>query len=253
MHILFFSVPIILQIICIIHVLKTGRPGWWIFVIIFVPLAGGVAYLIVELIPSLLKSQRPARLHETLIHTLNPGKKIEELEERLEESDTFLNKKELADEYVRQGFYEKAEALYRQCLTGPYTDDIYILHSLAHTLFKLQRYDEAEELLQRIHEKEGRFENHDAWLLYADVLTEKGNYEEAEKEYRVLSTSYPGLKAMFHYGVFLRKNGKTNEASATFRQLLKLYSRLQSFNKRTERVWEQKAREALHDIESGSI
>ncbi|MBN1696677.1 MAG: tetratricopeptide repeat protein [Spirochaetales bacterium] len=251
MYLILVAVPIILQVLCIVHAVKTGRPGWWIYVIIFIPLAGGIAYLIVEILPSLLSGHTRSDLRKTVIHTLNPQKKIEELKERLEESDTFLNRKELADEYMKQGGYLEAESLYRECLSGPYADDVYILHGLAGVLYHLGRFGEAEAYLLRIKEKDGRFESYDVWLLYADVLASSGKVEAAEDEYRILETSYPGLKAMYHYGEFLRKKGRKDEAVATFRRLVTLFSRMQHFNRRTERIWEQKARAVLREMESG--
>jgi hypothetical protein len=43
--------PLALQLLLIIHVIKTGRNTLWIFLLIFVPLVGGLAYLIVEVLP----------------------------------------------------------------------------------------------------------------------------------------------------------------------------------------------------------
>jgi len=38
----------LLQLLCIIHVVRTGREQFWIYIIIFVPIAGGVAYLLAD-------------------------------------------------------------------------------------------------------------------------------------------------------------------------------------------------------------
>jgi len=40
-----------IQILLIIHVLKTGRDRYWIWLLLFLPLIGGIAYLVVEIIP----------------------------------------------------------------------------------------------------------------------------------------------------------------------------------------------------------
>ena len=40
-----------IQLLLIIHVLKTGRDRYWIWLLLFLPLIGGVAYLVVEIIP----------------------------------------------------------------------------------------------------------------------------------------------------------------------------------------------------------
>ena len=51
------ALPIILTVLLIIHVIRTGRNTLWIWLIIFLPLAGGIAYTIVELIPELSRSR----------------------------------------------------------------------------------------------------------------------------------------------------------------------------------------------------
>jgi hypothetical protein len=61
---LLLIVPIIIQVLLIIHVIRTGRNQLWIWVLLFLPLAGGIAYLAVEIVPQLFRSrtaQRTAR------------------------------------------------------------------------------------------------------------------------------------------------------------------------------------------------
>ena len=53
-----------IQLALIIHVLKTGRSKYWILMLIFMPLIGGLAYLVIELLPEFtgsIKGQRAVR------------------------------------------------------------------------------------------------------------------------------------------------------------------------------------------------
>ena len=45
------------QVLCVIHVVRPGRPYWWIFLIVMVPLVGILVYLIVEVLPGVLGSR----------------------------------------------------------------------------------------------------------------------------------------------------------------------------------------------------
>ena len=50
----FISILIwLIQIALIIHVLKTGASRFWILILIFMPLIGGLAYFVIELLPQL--------------------------------------------------------------------------------------------------------------------------------------------------------------------------------------------------------
>ena len=45
-----------IQLVLIIHVLKTGRNRYWIWMLLFLPLIGGVAYLVIEILPEITNS-----------------------------------------------------------------------------------------------------------------------------------------------------------------------------------------------------
>ena len=49
---------IALQVIAIVHLFRTGRSMIWLFVIIFLPVVGCLAYFIIEVLPSY--GQNPA-------------------------------------------------------------------------------------------------------------------------------------------------------------------------------------------------
>ena len=42
---------VLLQIILVVHAIKTGRPYWWIWLILFFPFVGSGAYLLIEVAP----------------------------------------------------------------------------------------------------------------------------------------------------------------------------------------------------------
>ncbi len=57
----------------IVHVIRTGRNTLWIWLIIFLPMAGGIAYVIVELIPQLLNSRTAQATRRNVKRALDPG------------------------------------------------------------------------------------------------------------------------------------------------------------------------------------
>jgi len=85
---IFALVPYILQLALIIHCIKTNKPFYWIYLIIFIPYVGGVAYLLVELLPALLNSRQLRQTGQSIVRTFNPSVTIKKLEEQLENQDT---------------------------------------------------------------------------------------------------------------------------------------------------------------------
>ena len=52
-----FILSILIQLALVVHAIKTGRNSSWVFILLFFPLIGGLAYLIVELLPSMGQSR----------------------------------------------------------------------------------------------------------------------------------------------------------------------------------------------------
>ena len=57
-----FVITLIVQVLLVIHVIKTGRNTIWIWVLMLLPYGvGALAYLAVEVIPELLRSRQTTR------------------------------------------------------------------------------------------------------------------------------------------------------------------------------------------------
>src|SRR5882724_23341 len=80
----------VVQIALIIHVYRTGRPYWWIWLLFSLPVIGGVAYLLIEVMPDV-------RSPRGFFHGLKPRKwRIADLRRELEDSETVENRLGLA-------------------------------------------------------------------------------------------------------------------------------------------------------------
>lgn len=64
----------------VVHVVKTGRDRFWIYVVMFLPLAGPIAYLIVEVLPGLWRTRGTQRAVRTVRKSLDPGRDLRRLE-----------------------------------------------------------------------------------------------------------------------------------------------------------------------------
>lgn len=59
----FFILSVIIQVLLIVHIVKTGRNTTWIWIVVLLPAAGAIAYFIVEILPELMggRSARKAK------------------------------------------------------------------------------------------------------------------------------------------------------------------------------------------------
>src|SRR3954453_12475820 len=140
------AVIIILQAICVIHCIRKGNSTNWIWLIIFVPVVGAIAYIATEIFTRSQVEQVQAGVSTVL----NPTGKIKKLEQQLKFSDTFNNRVQLADAYLADGQTEKAIALYEDSLTGAFSENEYVLTQLNTAYFQKQQYNDVVAITKRI-------------------------------------------------------------------------------------------------------
>jgi hypothetical protein len=99
---------LVAQALCAVHAGRTGRPFFWIYLIIFVPMLGMVVYLLAEVAPELVNSRPARRAAGGVAIALDPGKGIREAARRVEITPTTDNKITLAGEYLRAGRTDEA-------------------------------------------------------------------------------------------------------------------------------------------------
>ncbi len=69
-------VLLLAQITCAVHVARTGRNYYWIYIIVFVPVVGMAAYFFAELLPELTRSRAARQAASGVVKALNPGKEL---------------------------------------------------------------------------------------------------------------------------------------------------------------------------------
>src|SRR5271163_50243 len=113
-----YGVILFVQIVCLIHAGRTGRPYFWFMIILFVPGLGILGYLVVEVIPGLLRGRAAARLSQAVSAGLDPTRQYREFARAVETVPSVANFRALADECVRLERHEEAIDLYKSALTG---------------------------------------------------------------------------------------------------------------------------------------
>ena len=124
------------QVLCVTHVVRTGRPFWWIYLIVFAPLVGTIVYLAVEILPGLYRGPTARQVASRVVRVVDPYRGVREAWRRLELSPTVQNKTALAEEYLAAGQPQDAVALYREALTGIHATDPSLMLGLSRALFR---------------------------------------------------------------------------------------------------------------------
>ena len=85
-----------LQLLCSAHVIRTGRPCQWLFIILALPLAGCLVYFLLEILPELTRSRAARQAVRDIGAVIDPERDLRELARRAAEADTVENRTALA-------------------------------------------------------------------------------------------------------------------------------------------------------------
>jgi len=242
---LFLILPYIIQALLIVHVIKTGRNQLWIWVLLFVPVGGGLAYLVVEIIPELFRSRTGQRAARGFRKAMDPAADLRRAEGEARVTGNVASRQRYAEELVRHERYDEAIAQYRGALTGLYEHDANLMLGLAQAQFGKGDAQGARVTLDELIRRNPDFRSPTGHLLYARALEAEGDVTRALEEYRVLATSYPGAEAAVRYAQLLQAQGQRAEAQKIARELLERARIAPGHYRRAQRSWLEAAQRLL--------
>jgi hypothetical protein len=215
----FYYVTIGLQAFCAIHCIRRNNTNKWIWMIVFIPIAGSIAYLFTEVFSGKGLTSGISNVQEGVGAVFNPTGGIKKLEDNLRFTDTFNNRVALADAYLQAGQTEKAISLYESSRTGAFTENEYLLTQLIRAYYKVKRYDDILPLARKLYGSIP-FQRSSAHILYAMALENTGRADLAEKEFSTMKGRFSNFEGRYQYGMFLRRAGRDEEARNVFSAIL---------------------------------
>lgn len=236
----YYFLVIVLQAVCVIHCIRKGNGYNWIWLIVFLPLIGGLIYLFTEII-----TKREVNSVKTSLDTvIRPSGKIKDLEKRLEFSDTFENRVALADAYLNNNMTDEAILLYEKSRSGVFENDPFLIMQLIRAYFAKEQYDRVIDVTQFIRQSTDFGKSH-ARVLYALSLENTGCTKEAEAEFAAMKGRYSNYEARFRFAQFLQRQNREKEARSVLEEICNEANRMSSGESRNYREWLRKSREEL--------
>ena len=221
----FFIISLIIQVALVVHIVKTGRNTLWVWVVIILPLAGSIAYFIVEVLPGMVGARTKRKASRGLGNLFNPNQSFNKATKELAVSNTVEHRMHLAEQYLDKLEYQKAKDLYEKSLVGIHEDDPELTYGLARSEFGLKNYKHTKQLLDDLIKKNPNYKNQEAHLLYAQSNEQLGKLDQALEEYKVLADYYSGAEAKYCYAKLLKQQGDSATANALFKEIIE-YSKL---------------------------
>ncbi len=243
MWILILSIAV--QVTLIIHVIKAQRSQLWIWVLLFLPLAGGVAYVVVEILPELFRSLTVQRTVRGVRKAMDPGRDLRRYESEARVAGHVASRQRYAQELVRHERYDEAIAQYREALTGLYEHDPNLMLGVAQAQFGKGDAAAARATLDELIRSNPDFRSPEGHLLYARALESEGNVAKALEEYAVLAPSYPGAEGTVRYAQLLNAQGRHAEAQKLARELIERARIAPRHYRKAQRAWLEAAARLL--------
>ncbi len=236
---------LVFEVVLIVHAAKTGRFWPWGLIIFLLPAFGGLAYVLIELLPEWFGSVQGQHARKSVVGTLDPGRRYRQFTDQLEVTDTIANRSALAEECLELGKYQEALGHYDHILSLPMGDDAVYAFGKARAQFGLGRPQDAVATLDELRARWPDYQSAEAHLLYARALEDSGHTDAALSEYQAVANYYPGAEARVRYGLLLDKAGRKAEAKTVLTETLTGLKRAPKYVRRAQAEWIALAEKAV--------
>lgn len=211
-----FVLTLIIQLFFVYHVVRSGRPIWWAYLILGFPIVGCLVYYFAELFPGSREHRAARRQMRAFARALNPEAELMRRVERMRLCGSVENKAALAEELVRAGMTGDAVKLYESCVTGLHARDPALLHGLTRALLEDGQFARARERASRLIAEHAAYKPGEVRLLLARSLEGLQQAAAALAEYEALLPGFVGLEARCRYALLLRSLGHKKHADSIF-------------------------------------
>jgi hypothetical protein len=199
-----------------VHAVRTGRPSWWLFVLLSAPLLGSVIYFFAEFLPEQRHSRGARRVIRAVQAIVDPTRALREAQEDFDRTPSADHRARLADALLDAGRADDALAHYRACLTGHHAKDAKLRIGLARAALAASQPRLAVDTLQALFVEEPERWSGAPALLLARAQAEAGDDAAARAASDEALTRHDGFETRCAYGLYLASRG--NDARA--RELL---------------------------------
>lgn len=203
-----------LQVYCIYHLIKNRNQYYWIFLILFIPVIGSAIYILTQI----YNKRNTEKIQEGLTAVLTPSKKVKDLEKKLEFSDTYQNRINLAEAYFEMKNFEKAITHYEIALKDKDQNNFFVIKKLIASYYHTHNFDRAVFYGDQIKD-ELDFRTKNVQFLYGLALNELGRDVEAEAQLRQIDERYSNYNERLALAKFLQNKGKTEDAQEILEDL----------------------------------
>lgn len=232
---IFFTYAI--QLLLIIHVIKTGRERYWVLILLFLPLLGGAAYFILEILPELMGGVGGQRAMRGMQQLIDPGGDVRACQQAWEQSPNAENGRRLAQALIIANKADEALEILKQARSGFFEDDPTLLLLEAQARFLQEEWAASRQLLERLRSENPDFRSAEGHLLHARALQQEGKLDEAVASFSAVAGYFPGAEARYRLAEALAEKGDTDAAREALESLVRDAKVAPAHYRKSQKAW----------------
>ncbi len=234
------------SVLCGVHVIRTGREMFWLWLFIIGPLIAPAFYFFAVLMPEMMGGRTARGVGKVARLAIDPDRDYRNALRALEETPTVGNRMRVAQAAAALGRWSDAEARWAQCIEGQWADDPTILLGQANALLELQRWADALKRLEQVKALGGREATAATTaLMFARAYEGLGRNEEADDAFRFAADRVPGLEGGGRYVAFMANTGRREDAEIGLAEIERRLQKIAPPLRAEARIWRDIAAKAL--------
>jgi len=234
------------SVLCGVHVIRTGREMFWLWLFIIGPLLAPAFYFFAVLVPEMMGGRTARGVGKAARLAIDPDRDYRAAMRALEDTPTVGNRMRVAQAAAALGRWSDSEAQWALCVDGQWAEDPAILMGHANALLELQRWQEALNRLDQLKALGGREATSPITALaFARAYEGLGRDQDADDAYRFAADRVPGLEAGGRYVAFMAKTGRREDAEIGLAELERRLQKIAPSLRPEARIWRDLAAKAL--------
>jgi hypothetical protein len=236
---------VLVQVLFAVHVHRTGRNTYWMYLILMVPVMGCLIYFVAEVLPELVRGPAGKHARKSFLAMLDPEKDFRDAKYAFDTAPTVANRIRLAQILTARGDYDAVIALLEPALTNHFADDIMLLEGLAYAYYDKGDFRNALAYIHKIYDRKDAEPQDYIKLLRARTYIALNELATARAELTRLVDFYTGEEARITLAQLLLRMGANDEARAIYLDIVTRARHAPKYYQKTEKQWIAIAQAAL--------
>lgn len=210
---------ILIALFFAVHVVRTGRELYWLFLLFIFPMLGSAVYFFAVFLPQSRLERTLGKAGAIVRDKLDPGRALREARAAFDLTPTAYNQSALANAYLAAGMFGKAVEQYDACLRGPFAGDPDIRMAAAEARLAHQQPNDAAAALVELRKTHPNFKLEQVGLLLARAYAAADMHGEAGMEFAAAVERFASLEGRAEYALWALSQREQAVANAQIKEL----------------------------------